>query len=58
MIILVGDKRDAILSKQFSLNYKGKIIDCCGHYNFGTGGDFLQCAAALPGHCARQQGAV
>ena len=33
VIILVGDKRDAILSKQFSLNYKGKIIDCCGHYN-------------------------
>ena len=33
VIILVGDKNDAILSKEFTLGYKGKIIDCCGNYN-------------------------
>jgi len=33
VIILVGDKNDAVLSKEFALGYKGKIIDCCGHYN-------------------------
>jgi len=33
VIILVGDKNDALLSKDFSLGYKGRIIDCCGHYN-------------------------
>ena len=33
VIILVGDKNDAILSKEFTLGYKGKIMDCCGNYN-------------------------
>ena len=33
VISLVGDKNDAILSKEFTLGYKGKIIDCCGNYN-------------------------
>ena len=33
VIILVGDKTDAILSKEFISKYKGKVIDCCGHYN-------------------------
>ena len=33
VIILVGDKNDAILSKEFTLGYKGNIIDCCGNYN-------------------------
>jgi len=33
VIILVGDKNDAILSKEFTLGHRGKIIDCCGHYN-------------------------
>ena len=33
VIILVGDKKDANLSKEFISGYKGIIIDCCGHYN-------------------------
>ena len=33
VIILVGDKNDATLSKKFALGYKGKIVDCCGIYN-------------------------
>tara|TARA_B100000768_G_C11257679_1_gene367218 strand:- start:516 stop:1439 length:924 start_codon:yes stop_codon:yes gene_type:complete len=33
VIILVGDKYDAILSKDFALGYEGTIIDCCGHHN-------------------------
>ena len=33
VIILVGDKNDATLSKDFALGFKGKIIDCCGYYN-------------------------
>ena len=33
VIILVGDKNDATLSEDFTLGFKGKIIDCCGYYN-------------------------
>jgi len=33
VIILVGDQKDAILSKKFISEYKGTVIDCCGHYN-------------------------
>jgi len=33
VIILVGDKNDATLSREFIAGYKGKIIDCCGLYN-------------------------
>ena len=33
VIILVGDKNDATLSREFASGYKGIIIDCCGHYN-------------------------
>ena len=33
VVVLVGDKKDAILSRQFILEYKGIVLDCCGHYN-------------------------
>ena len=33
VIILVGDKKDAALSKEFISKYKGIVVDCCGHYN-------------------------
>jgi len=33
VVILVGDKNDAALSKDFALGFKGRIIDCCGYYN-------------------------
>jgi len=33
VIILVGDQKDAILSKKFISEYKGTVIDCCGQYN-------------------------
>jgi len=33
VIILVGDKKDALLSREFIIGYKGIVIDCCGHYN-------------------------
>ena len=33
VIILVGDKKDALLSREFIIGYKGTVIDCCGHYN-------------------------
>ena len=33
IIVLVGDQKDAVLSRQFILEYKGIILDCCGHYN-------------------------
>jgi len=32
-IILVGDQKDAALSKEFISKYKGIVINCCGHYN-------------------------
>jgi ADP-heptose:LPS heptosyltransferase len=32
-IILVGDQKDAALSKKFISEYKGIVINCCGHYN-------------------------
>jgi len=32
-IILVGDQKDAALSKEFISEYKGIVINCCGHYN-------------------------
>ena len=33
LIILVGDKKDAALSREFISEFKGTVIDCCGHYN-------------------------
>jgi heptosyltransferase-3 len=33
VIILVGDQKDAALSKEFISEYKGIVINCCGHYN-------------------------
>ncbi|MDC6484722.1 glycosyltransferase family 9 protein [Methylophilaceae bacterium] len=33
VIILVGDKNDITISKEFISGYNGKIINCCGHYN-------------------------
>jgi len=33
VIILVGDQKDAALSKEFISEFKGTVIDCCGHYN-------------------------
>ena len=33
VIILVGDLKDAALSEEFISEYKGVVINCCGHYN-------------------------
>ena len=33
LIFLVGDHKDAALSKEFISEYKGIVINCCGHYN-------------------------
>jgi heptosyltransferase III len=33
VVVLVGDRKDAALSKEFISKYKGSVIDCCGHYN-------------------------
>ena len=33
VIILVGDQKDAALSEEFISEYKGVVINCCGHYN-------------------------
>ena len=33
VVVLVGDRKDAPLSKEFISKYKGPVIDCCGHYN-------------------------
>ena len=41
VIILVGDKNDTTLSKEFISCFKGTIIDCCGYY------DLLETAAII-----------
>jgi len=41
VVVLVGDQKDAALSKEFISGYKGVVIDCCGIY------DLLETAAII-----------
>ena len=41
VVVLVGDQKDAALSKEFISRYKGAVIDCCGNY------DLLETAAII-----------
>jgi len=41
VVVLVGDQKDAALSKEFISGYEGAVIDCCGSY------DLLETAAII-----------